>query len=179
MKEGSWTLRFQKSDIKRTHGLPQMGQKFLWVVACVLCCLPTLKGGKKKRLLLMTFLIVFFLSEWRRSCEVLQTENRHRVSKELFTERWMGTGDMRWSHPVTICMGVMLAIQIGHRCSGLTRASMQIFWCGTTEMVSATVHEMSSGFMTCQIFLHVHLCFSLNSLFVSSCELPVFVFLWN
>lgn len=54
-------------------------------------------------------------------------KNGRRVSKDLFTGRWMGTGDMSWSHPVTICTGVMLVIQIGHRCSGTTQASMQIF----------------------------------------------------
>lgn len=47
MKEGSWTLRFQKSDIKRTSGLPQMGQKFLWDVTYMQCCLPTL--GERER----------------------------------------------------------------------------------------------------------------------------------
>lgn len=65
----------------------------------------------------MSFLIFFFFfSKWRRSCEVLWTKSRHAVSKELFTERWMEAGDARWSHPVTICMGVMLVIQNGHRC---------------------------------------------------------------
>lgn len=47
MKKGSWTLRFQRSDIKRTHGLPQMGQKFLWDVACA--CYDVSNFGEKKK----------------------------------------------------------------------------------------------------------------------------------
>ena len=35
-----------------------------------------------------------------------------RVSVELLTSRLMGTADVSWSHPVTICMRVMLVIQM-------------------------------------------------------------------
>lgn len=78
-------------------------------------------------------LLRVLVSKWQQSCEAPRTKkknnpkNGRRVSKDLFTGRWMGTGDMSWSHPVTICTGVMLVIQIGHRCSGTTQASMQIF----------------------------------------------------
>lgn len=59
MKEGSWTLRFQKSDIKRTSGLPQMGQKFLWDVAYMLCCLPTL-GEREASAHIFSLFFFFF-----------------------------------------------------------------------------------------------------------------------
>lgn len=124
MKKGSWTLRFQRSDIKTTN---------LWLMACHnrvksscgmyrVCGVMFSNFGEKKTLLLTSSSLCYFQNggnHVRRS--------GHRVSKELFTGRWMGTGDMRWSHPVTICTGVMLVIQIGHRCSGITWASMQIF----------------------------------------------------
>ena len=99
-----------------THGLPQTGQKFLWDVPCV-CGVMFCNFGEKKNAHLF-FLVLF--SKWRQSCEAPWTKSGHRVSKELFSGRWMGTGDTRWSHPVTICTGVMLVIQIGHRCSGIT-----------------------------------------------------------
>lgn len=144
MKKGSWTLRFQRSDIKRTHGLPQMGQKFLWDVACACYDVSNFGEKKKRGFCSFPFLLVLF-SKWRRSCEAPRTKSGHTVSKELFTGGWMGTGDMRWSHPVTICTGVMLVIQIGHRCSGITRASMQIFGRVTKCLVPQ--------FMKCQVDL--------------------------
>lgn len=100
-----------------THGLPQSGQKFLWDVQRVWCDVSQL-SEKRGASAHPSFLVLF--SKWRQSCEEPRTKSRRRVSKELFTGRWMGTGDMRWSHPVTICTGVMLVIQIGHRCSGIT-----------------------------------------------------------
>lgn len=68
----------------------------------------------------------------------------HRVSKEPFTGRWMGTGDLRWSHPVTICTGVMLVIQIRHRCSGIT-------WSPAMCCGSVTTWTVQVQFTECRV----------------------------
>lgn len=161
MRKGSWTLRFQRSDIKRTNS---------WLRAChrrvksscgmyraydVMVCS---FGWKKKRLLLISSSLCYFQNGGNH-VRLLGQKAGTGVSKELFTGGWMGTGDTRWSHPVTICTGVMLVIQIGHRCSGITRASMQIFGCVTKCLVPHSSWNVK-WIHTCQRFLQVYLCFS-------------------
>lgn len=156
-----------------THGLPQTGQKFLWDAECVWCDVLQLWGGKKREASAhLSFLALF--SKWLQSCEAPRTKSGHRVSKELFTVRWMGTGDTGRSHPVTICTGVMLVIQIGHRCSGITWASMQIFGrvtkCLVPQFMEYQVDPDASFFYR---FIWV---FQRVDAFFHHCKLPVFAF---
>lgn len=158
MKEGSWTLRFQRSDIRRTN---------LWLTVChkrVKSSRDVYRAWGVMFLNSVALLLVPRLSRWW-SCEAPWTKKSGlRVSKELFTGRWMATGDRSWSHPVTICTGVMLVIQIGHRCLGITWASLLIFGCVTKCCVPQSVKWN----LTCGRFLHsFHLCISANGFIVS------------
>lgn len=173
MKKGSWTLRFQRSDIKRTDS---------WLTVChkrvksscgmyrVWCDVLQLLREEKKASAHLFFLVLF--SKWRRSCEAPWTKSGHRVSKELFTGRWMGTGDTRWSHPVTICTGVMLVIQIGHRCSGITWASMQIFGrvtkCLVPQSMECQVDSNLPAFYTGSFVLFAKMLFFFWSMWIPS-----------
>lgn len=172
MKKGSWKLRFQRSDIKKSN---------LWLTAChkrVKCSCGIYRAcgvmfwnvRRKKRLLLISSSLCYFQNGGNHV-----RHSGHRMSKELFTGRWMGTGDTRWSHPVTICTGVMLVIQIGHRCWGITWASLQIFGRVTKCLVPQ--------FMACQVdsdvtaFFYRFICvFRQVAAFFSRSEISVFVF---
>lgn len=131
MKKGSWILGSQQSGIKKgTGGLLEAGQKFWWWMLRV-----RFKTLGKKMLLLLLFLLFFFPPSVRLFFFFfLRAQNgsshvRHLgVSKEPFSGGWMGTGDTRCSHPVTICTGVTLLTQIGHRCWSGTQASIAEFW---------------------------------------------------
>lgn len=144
-----------------THSLPQTGQKFLWGA---LCMWSDVLEVKERRTSAHLFFVLF--SKWWLSCEV---RRGHGVSKELFSGRWMGTGDMRWSHPVTICTGVMLVIQNtqmhGHNMTLYADiwTRDKIFRCSSWNWI-----------LPCQHFLQVHCGF----LFGRKVQVSFF-FSWN
>lgn len=141
MKKGSWILGSQQSGIKKgTGGLLEAGQKFWWWMLRLY--FKTL--GKKNASSL--FAVFFFLPpppECYGCCFFSHPKGsshvRHfGVSKEPFSSGWMGTGDTRCSHPVTICTGVTLFTRIGHRRSSGTQASAAEFWT-RDELANATL----------------------------------------
>lgn len=109
------------------------------------------KLWEKKCCFFLSFCCFFFPPECEGFFSRTQNGSSHvrhlkGVSKEPFSGGWMGTGDTRCSHPVTICTGVTLLTQIGHRCSSGTQASIAAFW--TRDEMNAILCENTSASVT-------------------------------
>lgn len=81
------------------------------------------------------------------------------MSKELFTVRWMGTGDRRWSHPVTICTGSHASYSDRTQMPCYNMSLYADTWM-CDKMLRATLHGMSTGFGQSSIlfFLYKLMC---------------------
>lgn len=131
MKKGSWTLRFQRSDIKRTNS---------WLADChtrvksscgrfracgvMFCRFAVLGGGGHFGLISLSQ--CYFQNGGDHVRGLVQKAGTGCQRSYLLVDGWeqaMRDGHILWPS----ARGVMLVIQIGHRCPVITWASMQIF----------------------------------------------------